>query len=211
MSEYIYSNDWFDISTQKKLSELLIFNDLELHFLEIGSYEGKSTIWFLENYLKNSQSTITCVDAWLNYSQTYDSLDSYNTSNAEWKFKDLNIKNNFLKNIILSGKSNQVKILQGYSHEILPSLLVNKMQYDLIFVDGNHTSLFVLTDIIFSWYLLKMKGIMVLDDYGWKNPSNTDLGWLLCPKIAIDNFLWHFQNYIEIISKGYQVIIRKIK
>ena len=50
MRQFNYTEDWFTsdgLSMINKLDE----ND-ELHFLEIGSFEGKSTIWFLDNFLQ---------------------------------------------------------------------------------------------------------------------------------------------------------------
>jgi hypothetical protein len=33
-----------------------------VNFLELGSYEGRSTVWMLESLLTHPQSHITCVD-----------------------------------------------------------------------------------------------------------------------------------------------------
>ena len=89
MKNYRFTENWFTDDG------LVILNDLdvtkELHILEIGSFEGKSTVWFLENILQNKNSTITCVDPWMNYSQDQDSLNSYFKGENEW---DL-INNNY--------------------------------------------------------------------------------------------------------------------
>ena len=52
MKNYRFTENWFTDDG------LVILNDLdvtkELHILEIGSFEGKSTVWFLENILQNT-------------------------------------------------------------------------------------------------------------------------------------------------------------
>ena len=61
MKNYNYTVDWF--GRGEDLKQIIKFDsESELHILEIGSFEGRSTIWFLENLLKNPKSTITCVD-----------------------------------------------------------------------------------------------------------------------------------------------------
>jgi len=99
---YNFTANWFDSdeSQKKDLCNILPYktND-EIHILEIGSYEGMSTVWFVENFLNNEKSTITCVDPWDDYSQDANSMGSYGSSDASCKFKTRKIKDVFLNNI----------------------------------------------------------------------------------------------------------------
>ncbi len=73
MRDYRFSEDWFsDIGISHVLP---LGNKEEFHILEIGSYEGKSTTWFLDNLLLSKDSTITCVDPWMNFSQDSNSFN----------------------------------------------------------------------------------------------------------------------------------------
>jgi predicted O-methyltransferase YrrM len=199
--EYKYTENWF---SSKDLESFIEKNNKKIDLLEIGSFEGKSTIWFLENILLNEESTITCLDPWTTYSQNKDSFNSYNKTDSEWNFMDN--KNTFLYNIELSGFSNKVFIEQGFSNEILPKFITDKRKYDIIFIDGNHTSPFVLTDSIMSWYLLKEGGLIIFDDYLWGDINSTT-----SPKLAIDSFINCFKDYIEVIFSDYRLAIKKIK
>ena len=152
----------------------------------------------------NEKSTITCIDPWTTYSQNNNSFDSYNKVDSEWNFTDN--KNIFLHNIYLSGFKNKVIIEQGFSNEILPKFILDKKKYDIIFIDGNHTSPFVITDGIMSWYLLKEGGLMIFDDYLWSDSNST-----LSPKLAVDSFINCFRDYIEVIWSEYRLVIKKIK
>jgi len=196
--EYKYTENWF---SSEDLENFLPKYTDEKRMLEIGSFEGKSTVWFLENVLSNEKSTITCIDPWTTYSQN---TDSFNTLENEWDFT--NNKKTFIYNIYQSGVPEKVIINKGFSHKILPKLINDGEKYDIIFIDGNHTSPFVLTDCVMCWYLLNDSGIMIFDDYLWG-----DINSSTAPKIAVDSFISCFKDYIEVIWNDYRVAIKKIK
>ena len=205
MKNYRFTENWFTDDG------LVILNDLdvtkELHILEIGSFEGKSTVWFLENILQNKNSTITCVDPWMNYSQDQDSLNSYFKEENEWDLINRKTKEIFLHNIVESGDSGKVTIRQGFSDKVLPCLITEQKMYDIIFIDGNHTAPYVMMDSVMSWPLLKNGGIMIFDDYNWEfdNPPT------LRPKESVDYFMLSFSDYIKEIYCDYRRMIKKIK
>ena len=205
MKNYRFTENWFTDDG------LVILNDLdvtkELHILEIGSFEGKSTVWFLENILQNKNSTITCVDPWMNYSQDQDSLNSYFKGENEWDLINRKTKEIFLHNIVESGDSGKVIIRQGFSDKVLPCLITEQKMYDIIFIDGNHTAPYVIMDSVMSWPLLKKGGIMIFDDYNWEldNPPT------LRPKESVDYFMLSFSDYIKEIYCDYRRMIKKIK
>ena len=208
MKNYKYTENWFSFSD---LEQFLPLNTQEeLHILEIGSFEGKSTIWFLENILQNPNSTITCIDPWTSYSQDSKSFKSYFKTDAEWDFTSH--YNTFLYNTEQSGVFNKVIINQGFSHDILPKLITQNKQYNIIFIDGNHTAPFVLTDAVLSWYLLKPNGIMIFDDYLWDyNPSgSSNTTTTVRPKLAIDSFISNFNDYCKVIWDLNRKAIKKI-
>ena len=157
----------------------------------------------MENLLKNPKSTITCVDPWTSYSQNSDSFNSYNTEGTEWNFKSH--KNTFLYNISESGSENQVIVKDGFSHKLIPELILENKKYDLIYIDGNHTAPFVLTDCVLSWYVLKEQGLMIFDDYWWGNGS------LITPRPAIDTFVHIFSEYSKVVWSDYKKAIQKTK
>jgi len=205
MKNYRFTEEWF---TDDGLSTINHINpNDELHFLEIGSFEGKSTVWFLENFLKNPKSTITCIDPWLNYGQGIDSLNSYGLDTSPWKFGEMKIKEKFLHNIIESGQSDKVKIIQDLSDQALPNLITQNKKYDLIFIDGNHVAPYVLMDSVMSWSLLKLNGYMLFDDYTW----GLDREITLRPKKSIDSFCEIFGGYFEDVHSNYRKIIKRVK
>jgi predicted O-methyltransferase YrrM len=208
MKNYKFTKNWFGATDLEKV--LPVNTSEEIHILEIGSFEGKSTVWFIDNILKNQKSTITCIDPWMNFYQNTNSFNSYD-ENTKTKsgidyIKD-DIKGNFLYNINQTGFSNKVNVIQGLSYLELPKLIGQSKKYDYIYIDGNHTSPFVLTDAVMSWYLLKPNGFIIFDDYKWDNfggPKTTS------PKLAVDSFVSCFGDYIKVIWNDWRYIIKKI-
>jgi predicted O-methyltransferase YrrM len=208
MKNYKFTQNWFN---SDDIEKILPINTLdELHILEIGSFEGKSTVWFINNLLKNEKSTITCIDPWMNFYQNSNSFNSYNpetkTQSGIDYIKD-DIKGRFLHNINETGYSNKVNVTHGMSYLELPKLINEKKLYDIIFIDGNHTSPFVLTDAVMSWFLLKPNGIMIFDDYLWEFNQDKET---LSPKLAIDSFIRIYNDYIKVTLNGYRKAIKKI-
>jgi predicted O-methyltransferase YrrM len=205
MKNYKFTENWFTDDGLSVLNDLEITK--ELHILEIGSFEGKSTIWFLENLLQNEKSTITCVDPWTNFSQDHDSLNSYFKEKNEWNLIERKTKEIFLQNIVESGNSGKVFIRQGFSDNILPSLITEQKMYDMIFIDGNHTAPHVMMDLVMSWPLLKKGGIILFDDYTWGLDKPTTIR----PKESVDYFMLSFGDYVTELYSNYRKIFKKIK
>ena len=206
-----------------------------INFLEIGSFEGFSTNYFLDNFLDGDKCFITCIDPFVKYSESTENLitgvDNYINSETY---------NNFIQNT----KKNKERIIshKGYSQIILPQL---KTKFHFIYIDGDHSSSAVYSDAIKSFELLLIDGIMIFDDYLWgidrkliiaifgkifvnRYPKNIfersikKLKDLLIrvyrkkyydslPKKAIDKFLFEYKEKIDILDINGQAVIKKIK
>jgi predicted O-methyltransferase YrrM len=181
-SEYSFSTDWVSRAAPLWTRYLGEFRGLEnVHLLEIGSSEGRSAIWFLNNVLTHPTSSITCVDV-------------FSARAKETRF-DRNTK--------LSGFSNKVMKVKGRSQEVLK--LLREGSYDIVYIDGSHRAVDVHMDALLSWALLKPGGIIIFDDYAWKPEKPPEAR----PQMGIDAFLNDFQSQVEILHKGYQVIVKR--
>lgn len=212
MKNYEFTQNWFNSYDLEKL--LPIGTEEEFHILEIGSFEGKSTIWFVENLLKNKNSTITCIDPWVSYDQKNNSLNSYGNNILKEDLIDdsegyifSNEYETFIKNITKTNRLTQINIMKGFSDVLLPNLILNKQKYNIIFIDGNHTAPYVMSDAVMSWKLLDINGIMIFDDYLWE----LDKPETLRPKIAIDSFIKNYSDYLQVCWSDYRKVIKKIK
>lgn len=148
--------------------------------LEIGSYEGRSTCWFIENIL-DVQGQITCVDSW------------------EWGDFSKIFKENTEK-ALSSSPTKHLKLIVGKSEKEIPRLIVENCKYDLIYVDGEFNSTARVTDCFLAWQVLDLYGILVIDDYLTKEGAI---------KSSIDAFCNIYKEKFKYLYVGNQVIIKK--
>ena len=180
-----FTTDWFSHRIQFWLKHVVPeFKDKKCHWLEIGSYEGRSATWTLTNILTHPDSSITCIDPWLN--------------------KD--VEKRFLENIKVTGLSHKVDAEKGFSHDVLPRLVP---YFDVVYVDGDHQAKSAMADAVLAWRLLRPGGVMIFDDYRWNYPTEAERKTKIPACKAIDAFLSFWQDELELIHKDYQVIIRK--
>jgi predicted O-methyltransferase YrrM len=191
MKEIRYTVNWFSPRNFKVL-EYLKFVD-NVNFLEIGSFEGLSTNYFIDNFLCGKNSFITCIDPFIKYGE------STLTKMSEW---DVYINESTYDKFINNTFNNRDKIIlkRGLSADILPTL---EQIYDFIYVDGDHSEDAVWLDAIYSFKILRKNGIIVFDDYNWNTGKKS-------PKAAIDRFLNEYKDFIEVLDINNQVIVRKI-
>lgn len=173
MTNMQFTNDWFESHTN---SWNLLFNQYKpKKILEIGSFEGRSTCYMLQNIVDDLDSEIVCIDTWGGGEEHVHE----NMLSVEQRF-DSNIE------IARVGRATLIKKLKMESFEALSELVVNGYgnSFDLVYVDGSHQAPDVLSDLIFSYRLLKVGGILICDDYVWRHPD----GIIHEPKLAIDSF-----------------------
>jgi len=215
--EPTFTRDWFDTRIKKWEVWLAPFRGKKnLRFLEIGSFEGRSTRWLMENILTAPDSTIDCADLFC----PVNGFDDYYPT--------------FVAN--LAPFSERVNVLKGPSSETLKQL---SGQYDFVYVDGSHTAYDTQSDAIMSWRHLKVGGMMIFDDYMWYPTENnvrprkphaivraairlSGQSWRErlahrkiaqfaadCPKPGIDGFLATVAGQFEVVGRGYQLAVRK--
>ena len=179
---YDFTQDYFTSNIPKWKEILKSFKGQpNIHYLEIGVSEGRSSLWMLENILTHSTARITCLDI----------------------FVDNEKYERFLSNLEMSGFSDKTTMIKGRSQISLRALPLSS--YDIVYIDGSHTAPDVILDASLSWDLLKKSGIMIFDDYmwEWERPPQDR------PKIAIEAFLRIFKKELQVIHQEYQILIKK--
>jgi precorrin-6B methylase 2 len=147
-----FGHDWFHAGIKYDISEHITLKPThETHILEIGAFEGKSTAWFIENFLLHEKSNIVVIDPYLCSDPT--------TPVDEKTF------HTFQHNLSKSVYPDKVIFYKSKSEQILPGLCDKKSEYDIIFIDGSHLRRDIIVDIILSWKMLKVNGYLILDDY----------------------------------------------
>jgi predicted O-methyltransferase YrrM len=159
--------------------------------VEIGAYEGRATLWFLDRLLRHPESRIACLDSF--------------AGGAEHRAEQVaGLEQRFRANVEGSGAAAKVEVLKGRSFDGLVRLLARGAQAELVYVDGSHEAPDVLADLVLAWRLLPPGGVMLCDDYLWSREEAAQVDILGCPKLAIDAFTNIHRRQIDFPLWGYE-------
>ncbi len=164
-----------------------------IRILEIGSWEGRSALFFL-NYLR--YSSIVCVDTFAG------SIEHRAWPVAQQNAQLSGIESRFDNN--LAQFAERVEKRKEESLVALGALGIERRQFDLIYVDGSHLAMDVYRDGVLAWPLVMQGGVMIFDDYQRRQGPETD--W---PHVGIDAFLDVTKGGYEELHRGRQIAIRK--
>jgi predicted O-methyltransferase YrrM len=177
--EYEFTVDWFSkywpnwltLTADQRISKIL----------EIGSFEGRSACTMIDHFSKYSALEVFCIDDW-----------GGGADQAE--FDMAIVEQRFNRNIrrAITGTPNAVRVqkLKGKSVEMLSAMLANgyKDYFELVFVDGSHEAPDVLGDLVMSYQLCAIGGLIICDDYLWSGVPHGSEDLLAMPRLAIDAF-----------------------
>lgn len=185
-----FTQDWFTNNIPNFERCMQELGDERDCFLEIGSYEGRSACWLLQNGLSD-EGELVCVEPF---------------KDAKG-FQDLDLLERFEDNTFEAKKKGQyLKLYQTYSYNAIIGIVEEYGDLlDFVYIDGHHASYSVLTDACMVWPMVRKGGVVLFDDYEWRvEPKEID-----CPKIGIDAFLKCFEGQYELLFKNYQVAVVK--
>tara|TARA_B100000795_G_C22712772_1_gene404240 strand:+ start:90 stop:818 length:729 start_codon:yes stop_codon:yes gene_type:complete len=188
-----FTHDFFSPNTFDWSEILYQYKNIKFNYLEIGSFEGISALYILENF---SKAKLFCVDPWFQLTPNSGTSEGYE------HLKMSEVENNFDNNL---SQFNERYI--KYKIKSNKFFFENKEKFDVIYIDGSHIAEDVLNDCISSWKILKKDGIILFDDYFWQNYQEIEKN----PATAINDFLNMIPNQFIIIKlTKFQLSIRKI-
>lgn len=167
--------------------------------VEIGCYEGVSSLWMLRHMLAHPDSRLHCIDS-------FGGGVEHSAAAVE------GLEARFRANIETSGQTRQVTVHVGPSVERLAALLLEGVAADFVYVDGSHQAPDVLADLVLGLRLLRPGGVMICDDYLWRRPGQAVFDPLDTPKLAVDAFTTIFARQAEVLEglHNWQVGVRKL-
>lgn len=130
-----YTSDWFSRNIPRWQGHLARFRDKPCNALELGSFEGRSAVWLLENILTHPESRIHCVD---------------NVA------RDLLVEN-------LSAFAGRWSFTQADATDYL--IEHRGGTYDLVYVDADHVAKDVIMQAGLIWPMMNRGGVLIFDDY----------------------------------------------
>ena len=191
-----FSCDWTSWHFPKWMELLASYRGRAVRVPEIGSWEGRSALFFL-HYLPRAR--LTCVDTFAGGQEHQDAAaaspeEARSLEALEQRF-DANVR----------AFAARVEKVKAKSADALAQLGVDKRRFDIAYIDGGHRATEVYTDGVMTWPLMHHGGIMVFDDYQWREmPERLDN-----PGPGIDAFLKAIDGQYRMAHKKYQVAIIK--
>jgi predicted O-methyltransferase YrrM len=186
-----FSSDWTSLHFPTWLSILAAHRPSVSEALEIGSWEGRSAIFWL-NYFE--RCTLTCIDTFSGSQEHQTSEFSPALAEVEQRFDDN-----------LATLAQRLRKIKTPSQSALADLGISGRQFDFIYVDGSHRAADVYADAMLAWPLLNNGGLMLFDDYTWNvMPLEMDR-----PKLGIDTFLRVAQGVYRELHRDLQILIQK--
>ena len=185
---YKYTQSWFLGSEIRQLILKYLDNSKQNNILEIGCYEGLSSVFFADNLLNHPMSSMTCVDPFL--------LIDNNDHQTLLQNKE---EENFDFNISHCNNSDKITIKKITSDEFFET---NDKTFNFIYIDGCHEPAFITRDMKNSFKCLEKEGIMWMDDYRGGDGIKI--------KNTMDLFLENHKGEYKLLHKQYQLAIKKL-
>ena len=168
--------------------------------IEIGVFEGSTTFWLADQLTPhNPNLKIYAVDPHVG---SNDMTEDFNE-----------VQKNFVHNLNECQYKN-VTYLQKHSQDGLIDLINQQVKAELIYIDGDHKASEVLTDLVLSWKLLHVGGIMLCDDtttWRYTDRNGTESAQMSV-RMAVEMFIqcnWHKLRILS-IPDGTQTAFMKI-
>jgi predicted O-methyltransferase YrrM len=188
-----FSTDW----TSRFFAQWAVLLEARRHelleVLEIGSWEGRSAIFFLR-FLENCR--LTCIDTFAGNPEHH--------LRDKWRAALPQIEQRFDANLAEFGA--RVHKIKDTSLQALAGLAAAGRRFDVVLVDGSHHSADVLADATQCWPLVRDGGLVIFDDYEWTFFDDP----VRHPRQGVDRFLASHAGHYRELHRGYQVIIEKV-
>ncbi len=166
----------------------------DIRGLEIGTFQGDSAEFMLDNVFTHPTSTYTCIDPF--------------TGSEDHRVMGVDCRQNeVIARQKLERFGKRCRIVRDYSFNALPRRIARKFLLHAIYVDGAHDAMNTLRDAVYSFDLLAPGGVMIFDDRLW----DVIQGELNRPKLAIDAFTAIYARQIQILEPvGWQLALVKV-
>lgn len=195
-NRYHFTKLWFnDIQPQ---IERFMLKYKPRRILEIGSFEGLSSVYFINFMKTRSEFELHCVDSWTGSVEHQDEgHEASDMQEVEARFR-----NNVNAAIADAHFPVKITIHKIPSDFALSTMLSKGFQnyFDVIYIDGSHQAPDVMCDAVLSFRLLRVGGLLIFDDYLWTEPLAYGVDPIRCPKIAIDSFTTIYCRKIRILE-----------
>jgi hypothetical protein len=188
----VFSTSFAAINAKTSFNKYLgSYNGQEVHFLQIGAFNGVASSYMLEHVLTNSTSTLTDVDTW-DDSTRDDSVD------LDWveieKQYDARLHSSIESGRLIKKKMNSTDF---FAH--------NSQKFDFIYIDGNKGGPAILQDGMNAVRCLKPTGLLAFNDSAWHQKNTASLG----PNPAISALTQVFSDELSLLQTNNLVWLQR--
>lgn len=194
MNDFQWSVDWFTTEGRPETFRRVVGHMggmPRLRLLEIGSYEGRSAVWWCRNMATHTTSKVVCVDAW---------RGGFNPEHTDAAMDE--VERRFDHNTRQWTATQRIEKRKGASTRLLAEAVACGERYHVVYVDGDHHLAQAACDMCLAWELVLPGGYMIIDDYGSQHHNHKNM------KQTVDAWLAENPEAV-VMEEGYQVIVRR--
>jgi predicted O-methyltransferase YrrM len=191
----VHKEIWSDLLKNSKLLE-----ERDKNIVEVGCFEGRSTVWFANKLINTPNSRYFCIDSWKGGEEIERLKLDYD---MELVFS------NFSENIKKLLCYPQISVIKSTSEKALVGLPFLYRNVDFLYLDGSHTQRDTLVDLVHGLSLLKVGGILIVDDYS-NNMATNDTS--LRATMSVDFVVSTFKNeVVHFVTEEGQMVIKRVR
>ncbi|KAF9261236.1 nucleotide-diphospho-sugar transferase [Marasmius fiardii PR-910] len=196
--DFTPTQDWFSGQVavwEPLITELRATLTHSPRALEIGSWEGRSAVYLLNNLCNNPSSLLVCIDH----------FDLHHTTAGRERYARIQ------RNLTIPGYP--FRVIDDFSVPALYRLLEEEIEtatggFDFVYIDGSHEADDTFLDAELAWRLTRPGALVVFDDYEWTTEPSESIHH---PKRGIDGFLDLHRGEYKVLHRGYQIIVQKTR
>lgn len=199
-SRFTFQHSWFDDEVRADWETFTLpLREKKLDILEVGSFEGASATWILDNLMSHTDSTMTVID-------TFEGGMEHQEQDQAHQYDLASLEDRFRSNVTKCEHVNKLRVMKATSDDALLDLRREGARFDFIYIDASHVAIDVLHDAVICWRMLNINGTMVFDDFGWKGYMEDCYN----PRIAIQSFLQCAKQELECKATEGQMWVMKV-
>lgn len=155
--------------------------------LEIGAFEGLTSTYICDNLLKDKEARMIVIDP-----LTDEYLPGHE-DNALF----VGQYDRFVRNT----REYPIELVRMTSDKAFRQHGFKDYRFDFIYIDGDHRKEAVYNDGANAFHCCRVGGHILFDDYKWRQETAD----------GIDAFIRDYSNFLEVVIKDYQVMIKKTR
>lgn len=207
-----FSENWFELvrSEWETLAQPLSRNEhgapRKTRILEIGSFEGASTTWMLQNMMDHPDSRLFSVDTFEGGMEHQNANEALAKPPGTLAYSLPTLEARFRSNVSKCKNFEKLKIIKALSSQALLQLRQDEAKFDFVYIDGSHIAIDVLSDAVLSWPMLEVGGVLVFDDSRWKGYLEDCYN----PRVAVMSFLQCVKQEARVKETESQIWVTKV-